>query len=306
MGLNAAHFQQTLVYEREADAGTLLEDLDQISHLDDVAEQQQRKWLIITLTVIGAAGLAAFSFAASDHVPGAVGAAAVGLIAAGFCGFQYRRYRRCNVEDRRYMLASQLLELLRVDMDEDAQIDTYLDLRPVHDRSKLVNKGHVGAWKVKFFEDPWFQLSGRFLDGTGFELTQTDLHQARSKTKRSRSGKLKHKSKTKSAFRAELRLRFKPAKYRHMAALKAEAEEAVQLPSGVELKRLRYNDREIGLRVASKSEWSVRQGSKLLSRGVDGTRALSMMFLSLFQILNLSKAIQKASPTTDTGTGESA
>ena len=42
MGLNAAHFQQTLVYEREADAGTLLEDLDQISHLDDVAEQQQR------------------------------------------------------------------------------------------------------------------------------------------------------------------------------------------------------------------------------------------------------------------------
>ena len=33
MGLNAAHFQQTLTYEREADAGTLLDDLDQLAIL---------------------------------------------------------------------------------------------------------------------------------------------------------------------------------------------------------------------------------------------------------------------------------
>lgn len=306
MDLNDAHFQETLTYQREADAAALLADLDRIGELDAVAEQLQRRWMIFGVVAIAVPGIVAFSLASGEMIGAAVAAGAVGLVAAIYCFVQYKRYRRQNVDDRRYMLTSKLVELLRVDLAPDATVQTKVDLRPVDDKSKLERQGQVGAWKVRFFRDPWLQLSGRLLDGTSFELSQTDLHQARSKRKRSRSGKIKFKSKTKSAFEAELRLRFKPAKYRHMATLKADAEQAVQLPQGVTMKRLRYSDRELGLRVTSKSSWCVRGPEERVGRGIDATRALSLMFLSLYQILNLSKAIQKSAAAGDAGNGESA
>ena len=116
------------------------------------------------------------------------------------------------------------------------------------------------------------------------------------KRKRSRSGKIKFKSKTKKGFEAELLLRFKPDKYRHMATLKADAAEAIQVPEPVVVKRVRFDDRAIGVKVAHKGEWRASPVDGDRERGeagADATRTLAMMMLSLYQVLQLSKAIDK-------------
>ena len=165
-------------------------------------------------------------------------------------------------------------------------------------KDKFVSSGKAGSWSVKYYQDPWLQLSGRFLAGTSFTLTKTDLLQKRSKTKQSRSGKLKYKSKTKEGLEVELLLRFKPEKYRHMATLQADASEAIQLPNrNVIVKRLRHTDRSIGLKIAHKGGWHApgnEEGGRGRAAGLDMTQTIAMMMLSLYQVLQLSKAIDKS------------
>lgn len=300
MTLNAARFQKSLTYKNEADTQSVMADLEQVRAIDEATEKLLRKWRIITaLSFLGGFGVAVL-LAINNQKTIAGGVALAGGCTFVFGIITYMRHRSSDIDNRRYLLASQLLGLLRVDFAPEQPVSAELDFRRIDHKAKFKDKGTAGPWKVKFYRDPWLSLSGRFADGTSFQLVQTDLHQDRSQVKRSSSGKYKHKSKTKSAFEAELRLRFKPEKYRHMANLKTDAEQAVQLPDGIELKKLRYNDKEIGLRIAGKGPWSVMQQKAMLGEGFDGTRTLSLMFLSLFQILNLSKAIDKSAASGET------
>ena len=302
MTLNVASFRNTFLYQSEVAAAAVLADLDRIRDLDVATERLQSKWLLTTVASALVGVVLTITLAASDY---GSAAAIVGLVAVAWFVFSlstYLRHRRSNVDNRRYELAAKLLGLLRVDMARDQAVGVKLDLRRADHKDKFRSKGQAGSWQVSYYRDPWLRLSGQFQDGTSFELVKTELLQKRSKWHTSRSGKRKHKSKTKHGFEAHLRLRFKPAKYRHMAALQADAAQAVQLPPGVELKRLRHTDRELGLRVVGKGPWSVvpRKGT-VLGTGCDGTNMLSLLFLSLFQILNLSKAIDKSAAS-----GESA
>ena len=302
MSLNAAQFQKTLIYECECTPESVREDMQSVRDLDSESEKLQTKWRnIVIVSVLGGIGVF-FWVAASRGTEGMVAmgvGALLGVLLVYSC-LAYFRCKRTNVDNRRYELVSNLVDLVGVDLDRSQPLSLGIDFRAVNEKDKFVRKGKAGTWNVRYFSDPWLRLSGRMLDGTNFDLVQTELLQMRSKVKRSASGKMKHKSKKKTGFELELRLRFKPSKYRHMANLKVDAEQAVQLPPSVELKRVRYTDREIGLRVASKGEWSVAEAgdrsSKVIGSGTDAAQAVAMMFLSLYQILNLSKAIDKSSP----------
>lgn len=305
MTLNAARFQKALTYKSDAAAKSVLADLDRIRACDAETEKQQSKWMWIMLLSVLLGGAMTLGSAAADLLALAAILGVVAAIAFVFSLVTYLRHRSSNIDNRRYVLATQLINLLRVDLARETSLAIAADFRRANHKEKLHGKGQAGPWKVSFYRDPWLQLSGRFADGTSFDLVHTELTQARTQVKRSHSGKPKHKSKTKHGYEAELRLRFKPSKYRHMASLQADAEEAVQLPAGAVLKKLKHTDRDLVLRVAGKGSWSVVQGvagggqaakkrADVVGDGPDGTRLLSLMFLSLFQILNLSKAIDKA------------
>lgn len=214
---------------------------------------------------------------------------------------------KTNFENRRYELLAQVTELLSKDMSPDAQFDLALNLMPQDDQSKFSHKGKSGRWDVKHYHDPWLTLEGRLLDGTKFSLHMAEKHQARSCRKRGRSGKMKFKSKSKNSSEATLFLKIKGDRYQQLATLGESAQGAVQLPPWAQTKVLDVTDESLTLRVTTPTSWKVmpaaseakpedaKQPKEPAYQGnyADGVELVMAMFLSLYQVLNLSRAIQK-------------
>jgi hypothetical protein len=109
------------------------------------------------------------------------------------------------------------------------------------------------------------------------------------------STKTKETSRTRSIVR--LRLRVKPNRYRHLERIKAEAPRAVRLPEGADRPKLTVTADSLSLRARVGDGWA---GDPLPVAGgpkkPNATHVVAMMFLSLYQILNLSRAMDKARP----------
>jgi hypothetical protein len=262
----------------------LTSSLAELEDLDKTSEKKKTKGCLasfggMALLVMG------FVVAVGAEMPVVGGPCAIAGIGVIIWGIIIRSAAgRTDFEDRRYQLLGQLTRLLSADMDPDAPIDVQLDLDKVNTGNKLVRKGKAGPWKVKFYEDTWLSLRGQLLDGTRFTVSLTEKHQDRSRTKRSASGKMKHKTKTKSGVLAVVSLKPKEKRYPTAGQLGAQARGAVQLPPTVELKDLSTRDNVLTLKAASKVSWTVESGVQLLSQ----------MLLSLYQVLNLSRQIDKA------------
>lgn len=258
-----------------------------LADLEDLDKTSEKKKTTGSLLIFGGIVLLVVGVVVAFGVemPMLGGACAIAGIGIVIWGIIIRSAAgRTDFEDRRYQLLGQLTRLLSADMDPDATIDVQLDLDKVNAGNKLVRKGKAGPWNVKFYEDTWLSLRGQLLDGTRFTVSLTEKHQDRSRTKRSASGKLKHKSKTKSGVLAIVSLKPKEKRYPNAGQLGAQARGAVQLPQMVELKDLSTRDNVLTLKAASKTGWTVESGVQLLSQ----------MLLSLYQVLNLSRQIDKA------------
>jgi hypothetical protein len=89
---------------------------------------------------------------------------------------------------------------------------------------------------------------------------------------------------------AKVQLRVKPERYHHLERLGPHARNAVQLPPGTQLKSLGVEADRITLTVRVNSPW----GFNDTERGqVNAVRLVAMMFLSLYQVLNLSRRLDK-------------
>lgn len=275
---------QTRRFQGQLTTQQLTSSLVDLENLDKTSEQKKAKGGMViacgfALAFVGGIGSLAAELPVLAGICACFG---IGLVIKG--SIARSSAGRTDFEDRRYQLLGRMARLLGADIDPDTPINVQLDLDKVNGRSKLVNEGKAGVWNVKFYEDPWLNLQGQLMDGTRFTVCLTEKHQDRSRTKRSASGKLKHKSKTKSAVQAVVSLKPKEKRYPNAGALGAQARGAVQLPHGVELKDLSTRENVLTLKTASKAGWSVDSGSQLLSQ----------MLLSLYQVLNLSRQIDKA------------
>ncbi|MFH1747789.1 MAG: hypothetical protein ABIG44_12205 [Planctomycetota bacterium] len=295
MSLDLSQFKQTRIYEQQTAIPEILEDLGRVRAIDREHEKIERQWGYIALMAIFVAVIGVVVAIITQQL-GFVGITAAGIIGAIVCFIVKGRYGRFNFEDRRYELLEQALDMLGRDMAQGATCNVQLDLGPANENSKFTGKGQVRDWKVKYYTDPWLSLRGRLLDGTAFQLVLIDKLQQRSKWKRSRSGKQKHKSKKKLAHAAVLQLRIKPSRYPNLQAISADAAGAIQLPDGVEIKSLNCADARIKL----KAKWPAERtmgptpGSERRKLLLDEAQLVAMMFISLFQVLNLAKAIGKA------------
>lgn len=274
---------KTRTFSGQISAQELQSSLEELEQLDKMSE---RKKLVGCLWAVVGGGLAVVGFVVAQENSEIVGGTGlvigIGLLIWGM--INRISAGQTDFEDRRYELLGRLTGLIRVDMNPDAAFNVQLDLNDVNAKNKFVRKGKAGLWNVKYYEDSWLNLGGQLADGTKFTITFTEKHQDRSRTKRSASGKLKHKSKTKSACQAVVTLKAKDKRYPNTGQLGPQARGAVQLPRGVQVKDLSAQDNVLTLKTASKSSWTVDSGTALLSQ----------MLLSLYQVLNLSKAIDKA------------
>jgi len=293
VAVNEEKFLGKLVYTRSGTASQHRAAVSTFRRLDKQYEELAGRWGKGALACFVGAGLAfAACFLRRHPSPVAVFFGVAFFIAFIVCVVLYMRYKRFDTEDRRYELAGQLIRLLSTDMAKDAPIRLRLDLNAPDQQSKFLRDGQAGRWRVKYYKDDWLTMQGRFLDGTSFCVTITELYQARSRTQRSQSGKTKHKSKTKTATEFSLRLKTKAKRYGSLAELAAGSKAAIQLPDIAALKSFTIQDGGLLLKAKCKRDWDATQEGKEDDRKA-GSTVVAMMHLSLYQILNLSRMMTK-------------
>lgn len=201
---------------------------------------------------------------------------------------------KLDLESRRYELMDTVLKLVGEDIADEAQLTLHMDMRPATHPSKKQRQGKVGSWNVTYYLDPWLRLSGKLCDGTRFKLAMVEKHQERTKIKRSRRGKIKRKSKQKSSTETLLQLTPKPGRYSQLQAIGGDARGAIQLPENVTVKALDASAESLSLRTLTDWRWNsaLPKGGSL--SGLSGPHLVSLMFLSLFQVLNLSRHLDRS------------
>ena len=100
----------------------------------------------------------------------------------------------------------------------------------------------------------------------------------------------KRKQKLRATFR--LRLRPKVKRYAHLESLQAGAEGALKLPPSMSVKALRVTPAELSLCATYK----LKRFNEEPPYDFNLSRAASAMFLSLYQVLNLSRRLTRSGP----------
>ncbi|PTL78918.1 hypothetical protein [Vitiosangium sp. GDMCC 1.1324] len=289
-------FRRERTYRTQAPGSQVLKDLDVLRNLDTHHERlQQQTGHVGCGALLAAVALLILVFntnAFEEPTLHPVAAWGSGLLlVTGVIAFILRfRHARLNLEDRRYQLATRLVQMIQADTAPEELMTVEIDLRPATDSDKLSGKGKTpGGWDVKHYVDRWLSLQGRLMDGTHLRVEMTERTDQRSRTKRSRSGKYKTKSKTQSDALVRVRLQVKPEKYQHLGRLGARARNAVQLPQGTRLRALSVEEDRLDMTILVSQSWSADNKPPM----VNGVQVVAMSLLSLYQLLHLSRAIDK-------------
>ncbi|GAB4232220.1 MAG: hypothetical protein Kow00121_60360 [Elainellaceae cyanobacterium] len=289
MAIDMEHFAQHLTYTITAPIPQILTDLTTIADFDQIAEAKQKRFnTILVISLIGcfvSLFLLAFGIGIVTLI--------VCAIAAIFAGMMLNKYRRRNLANYRYEVLRKVLALLTRDIEPNAAVNLTLVLSPPIDANKKTHTGphpRRSGWKIDYFRDSWLNISGYFLDGTHFSLAATELHITQYGWKRSRSGKSKFKKKSKpKAQELELTMTCPRRKYGAISVLQQDAIHAIQLPDAVRLMRFKSSDRRLSL-TAKTPAWvtATPEDDPLY-------QTITLMFLSLYQILNLARVLSKNS-----------
>jgi hypothetical protein len=293
MTFDSTKFKRSLAYEGAQTPNQLEQTVDAIREIDRNSESSQRLWGMLSVVgFLASIGLFIVFIVSLENFPLAVTFGGGGATFTIFSIVMWQSSKRCNFVDERYELLGGVNQLLARDMATDATIQIHFDVGRPNSNQKYVSKGKAGHWNVKYYEDPWLTMSGQLLDGTKFQLLVIEKFQARGRWKTSASGKSKYKSKTKTGTVSTLRLKPKLRKITNWSNHVDASSDAIQLPDWVELKGLQEEGDILALKVGAKDDWSVPKAGEDHPR--NGVNMVAMMFLSLYQILNLSKAVAKA------------
>ncbi len=301
LAVDVKRFNEELVYRTRTSCSQLLEDLRFLRDFDlDKEKGQSRTFSVGCSALLFAGVLLCFLSSLTTTIfalPVFLGGCAVLLLGTGIFSFvRHSRYKRLNLENRRYELVTRMLELLRADISPSEPVALRIDLRPDTDTTKLRGESTTrSGWSVKHYVDPWLSLDGRLLDGTHFSLKMIERVDMRSRSRTNARGKTKTKTRRESDALLRIRLRVKPSRYQHLARLASRAKGAVQLPPGARLKSLHVGEDRVELAVLLEAPWAPRETAppKNGPAPMNGARVVAMSFLSLYQLLNLSRALDK-------------
>lgn len=290
--MDLAAFSRTHIYSTRALPHVIERDMHELQGLDRYYERKESQWTgraLIGFLVAFPAMCVAKGANPSEKNLMAVGV--VLCIVWVIIAFRIRaKFGQKDIEDRRYQLIARLVRCLAVDMRPDQPLRVMLDLRKVDIPPKCTDKGSRNGWAVEYFRDPWLRLQGRFADGTRFVIRITDIVQNRSRPKIGRSGKRKIKMKQKGKAIAVVELAAKPEAYPLLPRVAEGAREAVQLPRRARLKDLKIRGHRIALKCMIPYDWYETEESE---NRLVGSTVVAMMLLSLYQVLNLAKALEK-------------
>lgn len=296
MPIDLKQFRQTLTYIVQAPVTQVIADLHEIAEIDYLAEVKQKQYgkkalyyflgiviSIVLIILVSNAGLLGWLVILLII-------AIIGLI-IGFIYALVNRFKfsRINIVNYRYQSTRRILQMLSRDMDAKANIQLQLSFQPlVKNEHKVSTTPHPikAGWKVDNYQHEWINIQGMLLDKTRFELSATALSKKQYGWKRGSSGKSKYKSKIKSVgLDVHLTLIYAQRRYGAIKILKNEVSSAVKLPNLSHLRDLRITDKSMQI--------AVRIAANVAENQEEIYQTVTAMFLSLYQVLNLAKALSK-------------
>jgi len=292
--------QKNRSYERTATISEILADLNEIGEIDKLSELKQKEYGTKALYYFFGLGasIVLINFIISLHSNDSYlslvivllfVAIIVFIIACIYALLRRMKYRKLNLNNYRYELSKQVLQMLARDIDNTINIDLQLSFQAIQAKENnkvTVAHPHKSGWKIDNYQHEWLKIKGQFLDKTRFGLTAIELSKTQYGWKRGRSGKSKYKSKTKNlGLEVILKLTYPIKRYGAVKLLDNEALSAIRLPTFCQMRGLRITDKSINL--------AVRISPDMSENNEEIYQSVTMMFLSLYQILNLAKILSK-------------
>jgi hypothetical protein len=290
MAINLKTFAKDLTYQADTSVRQIFKDLKEIAEIKQLAEQKAAyfsklagwSWLGIVLIII--IGLFFPSLNTWTSLRGlGFFLLAVLIVPAIFCSVKGNYYHKLKLRDDRYELSKKIVSMVNRDRTPKSNVKILIHFTPAGKRGKKIQTlphPHKRGWKLDIFEDQWLTLEGKFLDSTNFSLTLTDLNRRAYGT--NPRGKSKSKNKPKGT-EINLKLSFPRKKYGSIHVIQNAAPEAVKLPEEVNLKRMKVTGKAIDLTV----------NTPHFFKQEEMYQTITMMFLSLYQVLNFAKLLSK-------------
>ncbi|ALF52128.1 hypothetical protein ACX27_03520 [Nostoc piscinale CENA21] len=300
MPIDVQQFRQNLTYTAQAPIKQVIADLQEIAEIDHLAELKQKEYGKKALNyfwgILIAVALIIFG---SIIIPNAqllgmlillltlvVFVLAIALILALV---KRLKFGRTNVINYRYQSTQRILQMISRDMDANATINLYLSFKITEkNEHKISTTPHPSksGWQIDNYQHEWMKIAGHFLDKTRFDLSATSLSKKQYGWKRGSSGKSKYKSKIKSGgLDIHLDMAYSQRRYGAIKVLKDEVNGALKLPKLSNLRNLRLTDKSMQL--------AVRIAPNVADNQNEIYQTVTAMFLSLYQVLNLAKALSK-------------
>jgi hypothetical protein len=290
MAINLKTFAKDLTYRADTSVRQIFKDLNELAEIKQLAEQKVAyfrnlagwSWLlgIVLITIMS---FFLESINALTNLRGLKFLLAVLIVPAIFCTVKLYYYHTLKLRDDRYELSKKILSMVNRDRTPKSNVKIMINFTPAGKKGKKIQTlPHPSkrGWKLDIFEDQWLTLEGKFIDSTNFSLTVTDLNRTAYGT--NARGKWKRKNKPKGT-EINLKLSFPSKKYGSIHVIQKAAPEAVKLPEEVNLKRMKVTGKAIDLTV----------NTPYFSNYPEMYQTITMMFLSLYQVLNFAKMLSK-------------
>ncbi|BAZ31270.1 hypothetical protein NIES4074_37420 [Cylindrospermum sp. NIES-4074] len=286
MPIQLKQLRKNLTYEISATIERIIADLQEITELDKLAEIKQKQY--DKKAIYCFIGLLA-SLALTFVLPILIILVFVLVILFIYILVIRAKFSRINVENYRYEVTQKVLQMLDRDIDKASEVKLQLSFNSVDKneyKTGTTPHPYKSGWKIDNYEHEWLNMQGQFLDKTRFQLTVNGLAKRQYGWKRSSSGKNKHKSKTKSrGLDISLILNYPQRRYGEVKALENALLDAVKLPNLADLKGAKVTNKTIHL--------VVRVGSQVADNTQEIYQTITMMFLSIYQVLNFAKKLAK-------------
>jgi hypothetical protein len=290
MAINLETFAKDLTYQADTSVRQIFKDLKELAEIKQLAEQKAAYFSTWGLRGVGLILFAIFMwfFALTNFLKdgarfGFIMFVIPIVIATIFCSVKWNYYQKLKLRDDRYELSKKILSMVNRDRTPKSNVKIGIHFTPAGEKGKKTQTlphPRKRGWKLDIFEDQWLTLEGKFLDSTNFFLTVTELNRTAYGT--NARGKSKSKNKLKGT-EINLKLSFPGKKYGSIHVIQKAAPEAVKLPQKVNLKRMKVTPKAIDLTVNTPHFFTQEQMYQ----------TITMMFLSLYQILNFAKLLSR-------------
>jgi len=296
MAINLETFAKDLTYRADTSVSQIFKDLNELAEIKQLAKQKYAYfknlagglWLVIILMLTFMLTFFMWLNALTNLIGFFL--LAVLIVPAIFCSVKWSYYHKLNLRDERCELPKKILSMVNRDSTPNSNVIMVIHFTPAGEMGKEIQTlphPRKRGWQLSIFEDRWLILEGKFLDSTNFFLTVTDLNRTAYGTKR-RGKKLVSISRNKpKGTEINLKLSFPSKKYGSIHVIQKAAPEAVKLPEEVNLKRIKVTAKAIELTVHTPPFFTQKEMYQ----------TITMMFLSLYQVLNFAKFLSRKRQT---------